>query len=505
MLILLNYADIARYLYILCYSEFIVIPSNRIPLRALIMKTGKSNLLFVFFIVVVLFFVSIMTIYNVFISGLESQADQTSVADRIAKDGRNIEKEGGVVISNLPDVEVSKTPRPGTTKNKTQASSQNPNPDSEIVILKRNLESKDLLITDIKIKQEETKKMLDELLIFKQESENKNQASAIKIVKLNDEKMVLSADLAKLMQEKASLLDKIEMFTPENIKKMEEQIVALKKNKNNLEEFIQIQKVDDKAKMIEISNLNQKISLLNFQLANINIPHPTNIDTVNLPNNVKLEMVLIPSGKFTMGSPISEVGREFEAQHEVTITKPYYMGKHEVMQEQWKAVMGTNPSFTKGGKLPVTDVSWHDCHEFIKKLNKETGYGFRLPSEAEWEYACRAGKKTAYSFGDRITKDDANYGGSTISAPAAIESYKPNAFGLYHMHGNVWEWCEDWKADYPAGAVTDPQGPAMGNGRVLRGGCFLSPNSSFLRSAYRLDSIPTNTYTINGFRLVKTK
>ena len=198
------------------------------------MKTRKSNLLFIFSIVVVLFLISIITIYNVFISGQESQADQSSVADRIAKDGINIEKEGEVVISNLPDVEVSKPPRPGTTKNKTQASSQNLNPDSEIVILKRNLESKDLLITDIKIKQEETKKMIDELLIFKQESESKNQASAIKIVKLNDEKMVLSADLAKLMQEKALLLNKIEMFTPENIKKMEEQIVALKKNKNNL-------------------------------------------------------------------------------------------------------------------------------------------------------------------------------------------------------------------------------------------------------------------------------
>jgi formylglycine-generating enzyme required for sulfatase activity len=453
------------------------------------MKTRKSNLLLIFSIVVVLFLISIITIYNVFISGLESQADQSSVADRIAKDGINIEKEGWVVISNLPDVEVSKPPRPGTTKNKTQASSQNLNPDSEIVILKRNLESKDLLITDIKIKQEETKKMLDELLIFNQESENKNQASAIKIVKLKDEKMVLSADLAKLMQEKASLLNKIEMFTPENIKKMEEQIFALNKNKNNLEEFIQIQKVDDKAKMIEISNLNQKISLLNFQLANINIPHPTNIDTVNLPNNVKLEMVLIPSGKFTMGSPIPDSGREFETQHEATITKPYYMGKFEVTQEQWEAVMGTNPSFTKGKDLPVTNVSWKDCQEFIKMLNKETGYGFRLPSEREWEYACRARTTTAFSFGDNITTKDANFGGSI--GPLPVGKYLSNSFGLYDMHGNVWEWCET---------------EHLVKERVFRGGSYKSDDSKYLRSYHRFWGDEDFRDPINGgFRLVKTK
>lgn len=452
------------------------------------MKTSKSNLFFILLTIAGFFVLAIVIAYVIFSPPLPVY-------------NPNRDNDGEPPPSDTP-------PGPGSQEDKRQIANLKIDinaKNNQIASLNQNLERKDILIAEAKIKQGTTEMVLADAVKSSQNAEDETQANAIKMIKLMEEKTVLIADRDKLMQEKASLVAKLGMFTPENVKKMQEQIGTLKNDKKNLEESIQIQRVDDAAKMIEISSLNQKNSLLKVQLANINIPQLLNIDTVNLPNNVKLEMVLIPSGKFTMGSPISEVGREFETQHEVTITKPYYMGKYEVTQEQWKAVMGTNPSFTKGGKLPVTDVSWHDSQEFIKKLNKETGYGFRLPSEAEWEYACRAGTKTAYSFGDRITKDDAKYGGSTISAPAAIESYKPNAFGLYHMHGNVWEWCEDWKADYPAGAVTDPQGPAMGNGRVLRGGCFLSPNSSFLRSAYRLDSIPTNTYTINGLRLVKTK
>ena len=162
--------------------------------------------------------------------------------------------------------------------------------------------------------------------------------------------------------------------------------------------------------------------------------------------------------------------------------------------------MGDNPSETKGAKLPVTDVSWRDCQEFIKKLNASTKGGYRLPTEAEFEYACKAGTTTAYSFGDSLTKSDANIGGFSISA---VGSYKPNAFGLYDMHGNVFEWCEDWKVDYPAGAVTDPKGPATGTYRVLRGGSF-NFNVSFARSSDRYFGSPTNRFVNNGFRLAKT-
>jgi formylglycine-generating enzyme required for sulfatase activity len=225
----------------------------------------------------------------------------------------------------------------------------------------------------------------------------------------------------------------------------------------------------------------------------------------DLGKSVKLEMVLVPAGKFVMGSPKKEDGRDDdEAQHEVTLTKSYYMGKYEVTQEQWKAVMGKNPSYSKNAKYPVTDVSWNDCQEFIKKLNAKTDGGYRLPTEAEWEYACRAGTSTAYSFGDEITPKDANLRYSEIGKPIEVGSYNPNAFGLYDMHGNVWEWCEDWKVNYPKGAVTDPKGPAKGEYRVLRGGSFVSHASTARSSNRSNDCSPTVRDDLVGFRLART-
>ena len=231
---------------------------------------------------------------------------------------------------------------------------------------------------------------------------------------------------------------------------------------------------------------------------------PGKVDVVDFGEGVKLEMVLVPAGKFKMGSPESEKDRsKFETQHEVTLTKPFYMGKYEVTQEQWEAVMGNNPSRTKGAKLPVTDVSWEDCQEFIKKLNKKTDGGYRLPTESEWEYGCRAGTSTAYSFGDKITPKDANYDDSKLGKPVAVGSYKANAFGLYDMHGNVWEWCEDWYGDYPAGAVTDPKGPGTGSSRVLRGRSF-NYGGSGARSSGRNYSSPTGRGDFVGLRLART-
>ena len=250
-------------------------------------------------------------------------------------------------------------------------------------------------------------------------------------------------------------------------------------------------------------------------------------EVIDLGKGVKLELVLVPAGKFKMGSnknpidPFSNIEvyqpPEYEVpQHEVTLTRPFYMGKYEVTQEQWFEIMGENPSKqTKGRKLPVTEVSWDDCQEFIKKLNGKTKGGYRLPTEAEWEYACRAGTTTAYSFGDKITPKDANYHDSKLQKPeseqvtAVVGSYKPNAFGLYDMHGNVWEWCEDRFGDYPRGSVTNPKGPSTGvyTGdfvhRVLRGGSF-NHNVSLSRSSYRSDE-PTVIYKLqDGVRLART-
>jgi len=224
----------------------------------------------------------------------------------------------------------------------------------------------------------------------------------------------------------------------------------------------------------------------------------------DLGKGVKLEMVLVPAGKFVMGSPKKEDGRyDDKTQHEVTLTKPFYMGKYAVTQEQWESVMGNNPSYTKGAKLPVTDVSWKDCQEFIKKLNAKPNGGYRLPTEAEWEFACRAGTTTAYSFGDKITPSDANYNDSKVGKPMKVGSYFPNAFGLYDTHGNVWEWCEDWFAAYSKKSVIDPKGPAKGKCRVLRGGSFLVL-VSYARSSTRFLNSPSVRFRDNGFRLART-
>ena len=258
----------------------------------------------------------------------------------------------------------------------------------------------------------------------------------------------------------------------------------------------------------------------------------------DLGKGVVLEMILIPAGKFMIGPPKKEDGRyDDEAQHEVTmdnpyymgkivyevteeqyadeaqqdevtLTKSYYMGKYEVTQEQWQAIMGSNNSSVKGARLPVTNVSWIDCQYFIKRLNAKTNGGYRLPTEAEWEYACRAGTTTAYSFGAKITPKDANYRDSGIGKPVEVGSYKPNAFGLYDMHGNVNEWCEDMYGDYPS-ELTDPKGPATGEcrelrGGVWRGGSFESPVLE-ARSSSRYGSSPTDRSSSYGFRLARTK
>ena len=235
---------------------------------------------------------------------------------------------------------------------------------------------------------------------------------------------------------------------------------------------------------------------------------PGKAEVIDLGKDVKLKMVLIPAGKFLMGGkkiPVDPFSNIKVAQpeedeyprHEVTLTKPYFMGKYEVTQEQWFEIMGENPSREKGRKLPITDVSWDDCHEFIKKLNAKTNGGYRLPTEAEWEYACRAGTTTAYSVGDSLPKSDGNVNSSSIKT---VGSYRPNAFGLYDMHGNVGEWCEDWYDDYPAGAVTDPKGPVTGEHCVLRGGSYNLLDSR-ARSSNRDDSTPSDRFSYKGFRL----
>jgi len=228
--------------------------------------------------------------------------------------------------------------------------------------------------------------------------------------------------------------------------------------------------------------------------------------SLDLGNKVTMKFVLIPAGRFTMGSPDSEKDHQpYEGpQHEVTIGKAFYMGVYEVTQEQYEAVIGSNPSRFKGASNPVERVSWDDAVAFCKKLSAKTGKTVRLPTEAEWEYACRAGSKTRFCFGD----DDSDLGGyawyrsnsDAKTHPAGAK--KPNAFGLYDMHGNVWEWCSDWYADSYANANTrDPAGPSSGSNRVLRGGRWCD-DPRVCRSADRDGFGPSDRGDSVGFRVV---
>lgn len=194
-------------------------------------------------------------------------------------------------------------------------------------------------------------------------------------------------------------------------------------------------------------------------------------------NGVSFEMVAVKGGTFTMGAT-SEQGSDAYSNekptHSVTLSD-YYIGKFEVTQALWKAVMGSNPSYFKGDNLPVESVSWNDCQEFIKKLNQMTGQNFRLPTEAEWEYAARGGNKSnGYKYsGSNNIGDVAWYTGTiNSSGTKPVGTKSPNELGIYDMSGNVWEWCQDWYGNYSSGSQTNPTGPSSGSRRVLRGGSW---------------------------------
>ena len=234
-----------------------------------------------------------------------------------------------------------------------------------------------------------------------------------------------------------------------------------------------------------------------------------------ITNSIGMKLVLIPEGTFMMGSPESEEGRkENETQHEVTISKDYYLGVYEVTQAQYEKVMGKNPSHFQGAivgnenaDLPVENVSWHDAVEFCKKLSdlpeeKKAGRVYRLPTEAQWEYACRAGSKTTYSFDDEegLLPEYGWFNRNSSNRTHTVGLLEPNAWGLYDMHGNVWEWCSDWYDEYPKGAVSDPTGPKQGSIRVYRGGCWYF-GAAICRSAIRYGNSPVDRVISIGFRL----
>ena len=224
----------------------------------------------------------------------------------------------------------------------------------------------------------------------------------------------------------------------------------------------------------------------------------------NLGNGVTLEMVKIPGGDFEMGSPEDEEGRSKDEGPQRQVKVPeFFMGKYQVTQAQYQQIMGKNPSNFKGDERPVEKVSWNDAVEFCKKLTQKTGRTYRLPSEAEWEYACRAGTTTRFHFSENISSDLANYG-RNIKETTPVGKFPPNAFCLYDMHGNVWEWCQDTWHDNYKDAPKDGSAWIDNNNRsqiVLRGGSWKS-NPHYCRSASRY-GYKFNITGINlGFRVL---
>jgi formylglycine-generating enzyme required for sulfatase activity len=233
-------------------------------------------------------------------------------------------------------------------------------------------------------------------------------------------------------------------------------------------------------------------------------------------NSIGMKLTYIPAGEFTMGCSRNEKDRDNdEGRHRVKLTKPFMMGTTEVTGAQWKAVMGTTEIsgaqwkavpgntpiyFTGNEDQPIDPVNWEEAAAFCKKLSEKEGRTYRLPTEAEWEYACRAGTTTPFNTGETINTDQANYNGNypygngrqgvDRHKTTAVGSFPPNAWGLYDMHGNVWEWCSDWYGPY-RGSQTDPQGPPKGEYRVDRGGSFFFGAVS-CTSAFRDRHSPDN-------------
>lgn len=233
------------------------------------------------------------------------------------------------------------------------------------------------------------------------------------------------------------------------------------------------------------------------------IPGPMKTATIDLAGGVKMEFVLIPAGSFMMGSDTGNTDEK--PVHKVTLTKPFYLGKFEVTQKQWKAVMGSNPSRFKGPKRPVECVSWDDCQILLTRLQvKLPGRKFALPTEAQWEYACRAGSAAKYSYGDDkgTLGEYAWFVSNSGSATHPVGEKKPNGWGLHDMHGNVLEWCADWYCNsYPKGDAFDPQGPSSGTNRVFRSGAWSNYYGN-LRSSYRDNDTPDIRYDNLGLRCV---
>jgi len=231
---------------------------------------------------------------------------------------------------------------------------------------------------------------------------------------------------------------------------------------------------------------------------------PTPTPPAMIRNSIGMRFKLIPAGSFMMGSNSSNADDDESTIHRVTISRPFYIGVYEVTQEQYESVMGINPSHFRGSNRPVESVSWNDAVEFCRRLSQMEGVTYRLPTEAEWEYACRANTTTDYYWGSDSAERYTWYGQNSGYQTHDVGQKRPNAWGLHDIAGNVWEWCSDWYDEdyYSRSPSRDPQGPSSGERRVLRGGSW-SDYPRYLRVSYRNWFSPVNRLNYNGFRCIR--
>ena len=253
-----------------------------------------------------------------------------------------------------------------------------------------------------------------------------------------------------------------------------------------------------------MGTLSSQASGLASNSISASVTSGSNEISIPVKNGITIDMVKVEAGTFMMGAT-SEMQNPWKGEkpvHQVTLTKDYYIGKYEVTQDLWRIVMGRDPSCFKGYNLPVEQVSWNDCQEFISRLNGMTGRNFRLPTEAEWEYAARGGKKShSYQYsGSNNISDVAWYDGNSGNKTHPVGTKQANELGLYDMTGNVWEWCQDWYGPYSSSSLTNPTGAASGRGRVFRGGCWYG-NARNSRSAYRFYVMSDCRLSYLGLRL----
>ena len=233
----------------------------------------------------------------------------------------------------------------------------------------------------------------------------------------------------------------------------------------------------------------------------------TNVDNISIPvkDGISIDMVRVEAGTFTMGATAEMKNPDYNEKpiHRVTLTNDYYIGKYEVTQALWQTVMGNNPSYFKGDNLPVEQVSWNDCKKFLSKLNRITGKMFRLPTEAEWEYAARGGNKSrGYQYsGSKKLSNVSWYKGNSGSKIHAVGTKQPNELGIYDMSGNISEWCQDWYAKYNSSSQVNPTGANSGSYRVVRGGSW-GHDARYCRSSFRIYFTPDYRYINLGLRLV---